>query len=356
MDSRHLRLHRNHGLITRTSALEAGFEDRDIARFVRSRTWIVVRRGVYAEAAFWLCHEGDTYASRDHQRRLQSRAVHLAIRSTGAVFSHDSAALEHGLPLLAPAGDLVHVTTANSTDTHRGRGVAHHRAPFDPTGVEVVDGLPLLGLSRTAVDLGREHGYLAGLVAMDAALRRGTSRSELEHLRASMASWRNITAVEAAIQDADPGAESAGETLLRTTVRRLGIGDVRTQFPLRLGDGRIAWLDVLVDCHAFEFDGRVKFTEAGKGGVATQPADQVIWDEKKRERLVRAEGLGVSRHIWEDVARVDALADRRLVEEFQRTREAYGTRLPTHLEEFAARMEPERQRRLAVRWQVPRLD
>jgi hypothetical protein len=356
MDTRTFRIQRSHGLITRPAALEAGFDDRDIARFVRGGAWIVVRRGVYAEAAFWLHHGGDVFAGQDHQRRLRSRAVHLGIGSTEAVFSHDSAALEHGLPLLSPAGDLVHVTTAGSTDTHRGRGVAHHRSPFDPTSVEVIDGLPVLGLARTAVDLGREHGYLSGLVAMDAALRRGTTRNELEDLRRSMASWRHITAVEAALRDADPGAESAGETLLRTTVQRLRIGDVRTQFPVRLGDGSVAWLDVLVGCHDFEFDGRVKFTHAGAGGVATKPADEVAWEEKKRERLIRAEGVGVSRSIWEDVASVNALADRRLLEEFRRTCEAYGSRLPAHMEEFAARMEPERQRRLAVRRQVPRLD
>lgn len=355
MDTRTLRLQRRHGLITRSAAIRAGFDDRDIARFVRSGTWVVVRRGVYAEAALWLRHDGNPFASRDHQRRLASRAVHLRQAGTGAAFSHDSAALEHGLPLLHPAGDLVHVTIADSTDTHRARGVAHHRAPFDPASVEVVDGLPVLGLARTAVDLGREHGYLAAVVAIDAAMRRGAGRGELEAIRRSMASWRNITAVEAAINDADPGAETAGETLLRITVQRLGLGEVRTQFPLRLGDGTVAWLDVLVGCHDFEFDGRVKFTPLASGGVATAPPDQVVWEEKKRERLIRAEGVGVSRSIWEDVAVVDARADRRLVEEFRRTCKAYGTRLPPRLEEFAARMEPERQRRLAARRQVPSL-
>ena len=35
--------------------------------------------------------------------------------------------------------------------------------------------------------------------------------------------------------------------------------------------------------------------------MADRPADEVVWEEKKRERLICAEGLGVSRIIWEDL-------------------------------------------------------
>lgn len=356
MDTRNFRIQRTHGLITRPAARAAGFDDRDIARLVGTGTWIAVRRGVYAEAELWLRHDGDAHAQRDHERRLQTRAVDLRLRGDAYAFSHDSAALEHGLPLLTGAGELVHVTRARSGDTHREYGIAHHTADFASLEVARRGGLPVLPLARTALDLTREHGYVAGMIATDAALRLGASLEELRTIRSGMTSWPGITQVDGVLADADAGAESPGESLLRIAVRRLGLGTVRTQFPLKLSDGRVVWLDVLVGCHDFEFDGRIKLKAAANGGVATTSPEEVAWEEKKRERLIRAEGIGVSRTIWEDVSRTDGAADRRLRDEFARSSERFGTRLPAHLEEFATRMEPIRQRRLRARRAVEPLD
>ena len=65
-----------------------------------------------------------------------------------------------------------------------------------------------------------------------------------------------------------------------------------------------------IGCHVFEFDGRVKYRRPEQGGVADRPADEVVWDEKKRERLICAEGLGLSRIIWEDLGALPASAPR----------------------------------------------
>jgi hypothetical protein len=271
------------------------------------------------------------------------------------VFSHDSAALEIGLPLLPGAARWTHLTRAGITGSRRRNGVVHHGAPLEPASVVTAHGLPVAALARTAVDLGREHGYAAGLAACDAALRRGATRAELTAIRQRMRNWPGITDAASAIADADPGAETAGETLARIVVNGLGIGPVRTQFPVRLEDGTTAWLDLLVGCHAFEFDGRIKVQSPTAGGVAMASPEQIIWDEKKRERLIRPLGLGISRLVWHDVDGGTTAASRRLLQEYQQTAARFGVRLASHLEEYAARAAPLRARRLAERRAVPPL-
>lgn len=343
------RIRRQHGLITTRAALASGLAPRDIERLVRAGRWVAVRRGVFVEREIW--DAADIWSDRP---RLSARAVDLTLGHARA-FSHDSAALEHGLPLVG-VPQLVHVTRTGVTGSRRRHGVVQHGAHFDSTSVVCVDGLPVLPLTRTAVDIAREHGYAAGLVAMDGALRLGATRAELREVRDGMARWPGITSVDAAIADADPGAETAGETLSRVPVTALGIGPARTQFPVLLEDGTTAWLDLIVGCHGFEFDGRIKVRPAGAGGVATQPAEDVVWRGHKRDRLVRALGLGISHVIWEDVTAGTSAAHRRLLQEYQQTEARFGTRLSPALEEYAARMSDHRQRRLRTTRNVRRLD
>ena len=109
----------------------------------------------------------------------------------------------------------------------------------------------------------------------------------------------------------------------------------------------MAWLDLVVGCHAFEFDGKVKFTAVTDGGVAVRPAGEVAWDEKERQRLVCAEGLGMSRIVWDDFwGDARHRARQRLQAEVTITARTLGTARPAHLEAFAARMRDVRLRRI----------
>jgi hypothetical protein len=118
-------------------------------------------------------------------------------------------------------------------------------------------------------------------------------------------------------------------------VLELGIGDPQPQFAVRL-DGRVVWCDLCVGNHVFEFDGRIKYRPVSEGGVATESAEEVVWAEKERERLVCAEGLGVSRIVWSDFfGAARDRARRRLLAEYAVTVNRFGTRLPDHLAEFA---------------------
>ncbi|HET6694654.1 MAG TPA: type IV toxin-antitoxin system AbiEi family antitoxin domain-containing protein, partial [Pedococcus sp.] len=207
----------NHGLITRRQAVAAGLDPDDVDTLVKRGAWVAVRRGVYAEREVW--EQLDSYRE---QPRWRSRAASLNM-VTPHVLSHDSAGLELGMELLLPDPFLPHITRPGVLGSRTKSGVKHHKAVFHPRQVLELNGFRVLDHARTAVDIAREHGSPYGVVACDAALRLGASRHQLELALEPMRNWPHVKRARAAVDLADPGAESVGETLARTLVEELGI-------------------------------------------------------------------------------------------------------------------------------------
>jgi hypothetical protein len=314
------------GLITRTQALDLGLSPERIRSLINHGEWVWVRRGVYCDARVWT--EADEYVGRP---RIRARAAILTMRRSW-VLSHDSAAHELDMAILSPDEPFVHITRPGFTDAWTEYGVKHHLARFRPEQVLVVNDLPVLDHARTAVDIGRERGEMDGLVACDSALRMGVPRSALEAALEPMRNWPHVTRARSAVTLSDGGAQNPGEGLMRHLVLELGLTaeTPETQFPLWI-DGREAWCDLRLGCHVFEFDGRIKYRRKDAGGLAERPED-VIWAEKKRERLIAAQGLGISRVVWQDFwgERRDA-AKVRLRAEWDVSAARFGTQLPEHL-------------------------
>lgn len=312
-------LSRGRGLITRPQAIGAGLSQRELTKLLRSGTWIAVRRGVYAEAAVW-----DGLTEYSGKPLFRARAAHLTM-SKDHVLSHDSAALQLGLEILLPRPELVHVTRPGVTGSRSEHGVKHHKAPFRPDQVIEVDGIRVLNLPRTAVDIAREHGITHGVVACDSALRAGVPRRALEVTAAEMWCWPGSTRIRESIRLARPGTDTVGESLSRLLVNELDIGEPETQFGLTDGH-RVAWCDLRVGRHIFEFDGRVKYRTVEDGGVANAAPDEVLWQEKTRQDFVCGFHLGMSRIVWADLwgtRRPHTL--RRLRREYDATAARFGT-------------------------------
>ena len=316
------------GLVTRPHLLDAGISLQYIRHLLETGELVWVRRGVYADGGHW--RSLDEWVGRP---RLRTRAAVLTMRR-GWVLSHDSSAQEQELQILKPPEPHVHVTRPGYTGAWTKFGVKHHLARYLPSQVVTVDGLPALDLARTAVDIAREHGEPYGEVACDSALRLGVGKRALEEAMAPMVSWPHIRRTRRAVEFARPGADSPVETLARLLVRALGFtdADIELQFPVALGDGSVAWADIRVGCHLFEPDGRLKYVDAAAGGFATKQLTSVVWEEKKRERLLHREGLGTSRVIFEDywpTHRAAALV--RMRAEYDETVARFGSVLPEHL-------------------------
>lgn len=330
-----------HRVLTREHLLDLGVAPSEVRRLVRQRRWVRVRRGAYTTAEIW--EAADVPVAR---ARLRTRAAVLQMRR-GWRLSHDSAAHELGMTILVPSDPLVHVTRPGYTNAWTENGVKHHLARFTDEQVVPVNGMLSLDLARTAVDIARERGLSDGLVACDAALRMGVDRSELRAAVGPMENWPGSRAARRAVELADPGAESPHESLGRQLVLEAGLPRPRTQFPVRTAEG-VKWCDMLVGNHVIETDGKVKYLPRSAGGVATRPAEEVAWEERKRERLVRDRNLVVTRIYWEDyggrrradavrrlqadnadaVARFGVETDPVLLHEAEEIRRRYGDRAP----------------------------
>jgi hypothetical protein len=327
----------NHGLITTAQARDCGLFTASISHLVRTRAFVVVRRGIYADGEMW-----DALDEDRGRHRLRTRAATL--RMTRAfVASHDSSAHEHGLEILNPPDPHVHITRPGSTNAWTEYGVKHHLARYRREQVMRIDGLDVLDLARTAVDIAREHGEPYGEIACDAAMRRGVPHSALEDACAIMTYWPHHRRTERAVAFARPGAANLAETMARMLVTELGIGEVDLQFPVRLDSGRTAWGDLRVGCHIFEFFGEIKLRPPAAGGVAQSPAFDVVMAAKKRDIELGHQGLGVSHIIWADLWDPHRrAAKRRLRTEYDDTVRRFGDRLPERLARQARELRDER--------------
>lgn len=338
MDSRIRALLARGGGLTTSAALGAlGLTPRRIAALCRSGDLVKVRRGVYTSGELWAAWD-------DHVGRplARIRAAELTLDSPH-VFSHDSALLLHELPLLRPDLAEVHVSRLDLRGRRSRHGIHHHGARYRADQVVLVDGLPALEVARTVVDIAREHGYRAGLVAADAALRSGVTRHQLSEAAADMVGWPYSLTVNAVIADADDGAESVGETLTRELVAECSLGPpVSTQFPVRVPTG-VAWADLRVGRHLVEFDGRVKYRSSDDGGLLDRDLEQLLWDERQRQHEVCADGFGMTRFVYADHwgARRE-LALTRLCREYAVTVARFGTELTPQQAELAARLQGRR--------------
>jgi hypothetical protein len=311
---------RQGGVFTRRQAASSGCSERELKTRSGARgDWVVVRRGVYAERAIW-------DASDDDDRyRLGVRAAVLAATKP-AIASHSSSAAHLGIPMRPHWRELVHVTRPGVTGGRTEGGVKHHLAGYREDDLAEKAGLRVTGLARTAVDVGREFGFTDGVVAADAALRFGATKGQLDLVLDRMRSWPHVTRARAAARVADGGAQSIGETLLRLLVLELDIGAPDTQFVV-VDRGRRAEVDLRVRRHLFEFDGRVKYVGRARGGVADEPAEKVVWDEKRREDWLRnhAGGYGMSRVVWSELfGRAREETKRRLAREYAESQQRYG--------------------------------
>lgn len=286
-------------LLTRRDAMGFGLNPRSVDGRVRAGEWLAIRRGIYAEAA-----HVETLVHRSQVQRLYDDAAAMATRLVH-VRSHDSAAVVWDMPIPLADAPISHLTVP-LPDTYRNapqrsrfrNGVKHHLAPYDehdrPT---VVDGVPVLGRARTAVDLAREHGVAIGVCGMDAARRAGVSLAELAAVHERMGSWPHINAVRHAVELSDPGAQTLIETLARLLVQSLGQGRPETQFGLR-DQRREAFVDLRLRRHLFEADGQLKYLP---DGVSNRAPQEVLWEEKKRQDWLCGFKLGMSRLTWSDV-------------------------------------------------------
>lgn len=248
-----------------------------------ARSWVAVRRGVYAEAD-------------QASLRVTLEAAGLAVRRSW-VASHGTAAWLHGLTLLRPpdAGRLV-VTVPAGTATHRDLpGVHFHRAALPDGHVTIVNGVPVTTCARTLVDLARRLPQLDGLAALDAARHSGAVTAEdLRRVVGYCRRWPGVRRAGALVELSDPACESPLESLSRLFFLSQDIPMPRSQVTITHRGRFLARSDFWWDAQrvAGEADGMAKYAEA-----------DVLRAEKVRQERLEQAGLRVVRWTWEDIFR-----------------------------------------------------
>lgn len=304
-----------HGLITSRQLADVGVSQMDVRRLVKTGSLIRLRRGVYVDAGLW--NAMNIYTE---QPVLRIRAASLTLQADPYVFSHDSAAIMLGMGAPRPTASLVHITRVKVHGDAVRAGVKHHLAPYREDDVVFADGLRMLGPARTALDMAREHGRVAGLAACDAALRRGASRGELTEVLERMHRWPRSRTMCWCVDMADGGAATYLESQGRDLVLELGIGRPQTQFGLTDGH-REVYCDLRVKRHIFELDGELKYDEDNPSG---EPPRVVLRKEKQRQDFITGFKLGASRITAYDCGAGRTQAIRRLTREFNDTCQRFG--------------------------------
>ncbi len=200
--------------ITSRDLLARGYTANEIVREARRGGLVRLRRGAFLRPS----EAVDDPVAR---HRLLVGAT-LAVLAPGAVVSHRSAAVMHGLPVWADALGPVEVT--RSTGSGNRRGQLHvHIAPMAAEELTVVDGLPVTSVGRTLVDLGRGLPPAQAVAAGDAALRHGLEPAALALTLERSAGRRGVAAARRAVALFDARSESAGQSASRVALVELGL-------------------------------------------------------------------------------------------------------------------------------------
>ncbi|GAB3623486.1 hypothetical protein GCM10027418_15690 [Mariniluteicoccus endophyticus] len=282
---------------TRSLASE-GFRSNDIARRVRGRELFPIRRGVYAEEPL----EGTAV---DRHRRLVLATL-TQIDPTSVV-SHVSAAVLHGLPVWGSALDRVHVTRESATQSWRSRHLHVHPGAFEADEVALVAGVRATSRLRTVLDVMMTRPLEEAVAVADVVAGEGIDPDLLLVGLEGLGRRRGIGGAKAAARLADGRAETPGESYSRVTLHRAGIPAPQLQVEvfcprtgLFIARPDFLWEDERV---VGEFDGAVKY--AGTYGAP----EEVVLQEKRRERDLRTAGWGVLRWTWADLAEPQRLRD-----------------------------------------------
>jgi hypothetical protein len=237
--------------------------------------------------------------------------------AAGAVISHASAALLHGLPTWPECLERVHVTRDRNYGGKRRSVVTVHCAPFVAEDIVELNGVRLTSLARTVIDLARSRPFDQAVSSGDRAMAIGLSRTRLDEALVRMKRWPYVRQARRVVAFLDGRSESAGESLSRVRIADDGLPAPELQRQIIDANGRpVGRVDFCWETHRTigEFDGRIKYGRLLKPGESSENA---VFAEKLREDALRDNGWQVVRWLWSDLYRPGVIRDR-LLRAFER--------------------------------------
>ena len=295
----------HNGLILFNQVRHVFDDSRGLRRDAERGILVRLRRGAFVTRGVW-----DGADSRE-RHLLRARAA-LAVTARPSALAGVSAAALWGMPI-----DEDWPSEVTILDEWRGGGrsepgVRKTAAGFRTASLQIVDGMSVTSIERTALDVARTHSFAKAIGTLDWVLwrkRPGAPNKvmlvdELNRLnpRFGMRHLERCVAFSTSLSD------SFGESTARAVIHLLGFEAPELQVEFFDSHGRMEpdfyWRSVR---KAAEFDGKSKYTRAeytqGNPG-------EVVWREKKREDRLRVMEVGVTRILTEHVetpARLDRM-------------------------------------------------
>ncbi len=291
------------GLATRgfltTSELRRHVDRQALDRMVSHGELVRVRAGVYVD--------GVRFSSAEPVMRhvMAARAV-AGLLGNGYAVSHLSGVAVQGLPVLRSDLGKVHLSLVERGKP-RSDGQLQVHAPLSSRAVVDMAGTPVVTIAVAVVQAAASAGVRAGVVAADAAMRRGVGRDDLVAALDISRVGRGRRRAVRVVALADGRSESPGESWARLVMAEAGLPTPELQGLIRDEAGEVmARVDFLFrrERVVVEFDGAVKYGGAARSGQLALVA------EKRREDAIRRLGYVVVRLTWADLAnpaRVGAL-------------------------------------------------
>lgn len=286
------------GSFTRADALDLGYDDKAIARALKTKLWTRIRNGAYTFTDLW--------SAADELARYRATCQAVTKRlGRNVALSHISAAADHGMPLWRADLSLVHVTRLDGGAGRTEAGVVHHEGFCLADDVMEHNGYLVMKPVRAALEAGTLLTTESAIALLDGGLHtRLFTDDELGVTFRLMQSWPGIQNLQVAVRFADGRAESVGESRSRYLFHAHGLPAPVLQFEVYDEHGRlIGIVDFAWPEHRLfgEFDGRIKYGRLLKPG---QQPGEVVFDEKRREDLLRETLLwAMIRIVWDDLDR-----------------------------------------------------
>lgn len=289
----------------RRDALAEGYNDKQIAKLVRSGEWVRVRRGAYTSGELWLS------LSPEDRHRVLCRAVLLTAHPTAAL-THVSGAIEWGAETWGWDLDEVHLTRTDGKAGRREDGVVHHRGKLDESDVVVRNGVRVSIAPRSAAESCTIADVEAALTVVNSLLHRGeVSVEEFCRQVELTRCWPKSLTTELVKRLADPRIESVAESRAMHVFWREHIPRPEPQVEVYDESGRLVGrVDFLWATYGVfgEMDGKLKYLIMRRDG---ETLDEFLQREKRREELICAlTGWVCIRITWEDLSRPRLLARR----------------------------------------------
>ena len=224
-----------------------------------------------------------------------ARARAAGLQCSRAAISHLSAAIAHAMPTYGSL-DRACLTVPAGTPLRRLAKVHLHRATLTEADVVSLDGYQVTAAARTVLDVAREFGVPAGVVAADFALHTGLIAERDLHAAFEVCrTWPGHKNARVTLLNADGAAESPLESLSRLRIAASGLPAPMPQQEICDLDGQfLGRCDFYWDEFGVfgEVDGALKYQD---------DAVKVLGAERERHGLLEATGLIGVRWGWPDL-------------------------------------------------------